>query len=81
MLHKYYPRRLMEKPGGYGPSVARSSRAGDAVTVAEMAMRRIVVPDHAGSNPVSHPDLSGSVALPVFCLIQRCFGLKKSQRH
>ena len=72
-----YPRRLMEKPGGYGPSVVRSNRAGDAVTVAEMAMHRIVVPDYAGSNPVSHPDLSGSVALPAFCLIQKCFGVKK----
>ena len=62
----------MEKPGGYGPSVVRSSRAGDAVTVAEMVMHRIVVPNYAGSSPVSHPDISGSAlvyALPAFCPI------------
>ena len=49
-----HPRRLKEKPGGHGPLNARSSRAGDAVTVADMVMQRIVVPPYAGSNPVSH---------------------------
>ena len=48
------PRRLMDRPGGHGPSDARSTRAGDAVTVADMVMQRIVVPPYAGSNPVSH---------------------------
>ena len=50
-----YPRRLMDRPGGHGPSDARSNRAGDAVTVADLVMQRIVVPPYAGSNPVSHP--------------------------
>ena len=49
-----YPRRLKDRPDGYDPSDARSIRAGDAVTVADMAMQRIVVPPYAGSNPVSH---------------------------
>ena len=49
------PRRLMDRPGGYGPSDARSTRAGDTVTVADLAMQRIVVPPYAGSNPVGHP--------------------------
>ena len=49
-----YPRRLKDRPDGYEPSDARSIRAGDAVTVADMAMQRIVVPPYAGSNPVSH---------------------------
>ena len=44
-----YPRRLMEKPGGHGPSDARSNRAGDAVTVADMVMQRIVDPPYADS--------------------------------
>ena len=44
----------MDRPGGHGPSDARSIRAGDAVTVADMVMQRIVVPPYAGSNPVSH---------------------------
>ena len=44
----------MDRPGGHGPSDARSIRAGDTVTVADMAMQRIVDPPHAGSNPVSH---------------------------
>ena len=44
----------MDKPGGYEPSDARSIRAGDAVTVADMVMQRIVVPPYAGSNPASH---------------------------
>ena len=48
------PRRLMDRPGGYGPSDARSIRAGDTVTVADMVMQRIVDPPYAGSNPVSH---------------------------
>ena len=48
----------MDRPGGYEPSNARSTRAGDAVAVAEMAMHRIVAPDYAGSNPVSHLQLS-----------------------
>ena len=48
----------MDRPGGYEPSNARSTRAGDAVAVAERAMHRIVAPDYAGSNPVSHLQLS-----------------------
>ena len=44
----------MDRPGGHGPSDARSTRAGDAVTVADMVMQRIVVSPYAGSNPVSH---------------------------
>ena len=44
----------MEKPGGYDPSVARSTRAGDTVAVAERAMHRIVAPEYTGSNPTSH---------------------------
>ena len=48
------PRRLKDRPGGHGPSDARSTRAGDAVTVADTVMQRIVVPPYAGSNPVSH---------------------------
>ena len=48
------PRRLKDRPGGYGPSDARSTRAGDAVAVADMVMQRIVVPPYAGSSPVSH---------------------------
>ena len=39
----------MDRPGGYEPSNARSTRAGDAVAVAERAMHRIVAPDYAGS--------------------------------
>ena len=52
----------MDRPGGYEPSNARSTRAGDAVAVAERAMHRIVAPDYAGS--VSAPlrvSPSGSV--------------------
>lgn len=48
------PRRLKDRPGGHEPSDARSNRAGDTVTVADMVMQRIVAPPHAGSNPVSH---------------------------
>ena len=48
------PRRLMDRPGGHGPFDARSTRAGDAVTVADMVMQRIVDPPYAGSTPVSH---------------------------
>ncbi len=44
-----YPRRLMDRPGGHGPSDARSNRAGDTVAVAELDMQRIVVPPYAGS--------------------------------
>ena len=44
----------MDRPGGHGPSDARSIRAGDTVTVAEMEMQRFVIPPYAGSNPVSH---------------------------
>ena len=44
----------MERPGGYEPLNVRSTRAGDAVTVTDMTMQRIVVPPYAGSNPVSH---------------------------
>ena len=44
----------MERPDGYGPSAARSSRVGSAVAVAEMVMRWVVVPVDAGSNPVGH---------------------------
>ncbi len=44
----------MDRPGGYEPSNARSTRAGDTVAVAERAMHRIVAPEYAGSNPVSH---------------------------
>ena len=47
------PRRLTEKPSGYDPLDARSSRAGDTAAVAEMAMQRLVVPPDAGSSPVS----------------------------
>ena len=43
------PRRLKDRPGGHGPSDARSTRAGDAVAVADLAMQRIVAPDYAGS--------------------------------
>ena len=46
-------RRLTEKPSGYDPLDARSSRAGDTAAVAEMAMQRLVVPPDAGSSPVS----------------------------
>ena len=42
------------KPGGYDPSVARSTRAGDAVAVADLAMQRTVTPPYVGSNPTSH---------------------------
>ena len=48
----FCPRRLMEKPGGYDPSVVRSSRAGDTAAVAELAMQRLVMPPDAGSSPV-----------------------------
>ena len=58
------PRRLTDRPGGHGPSDARSIRAGDTVTVADMAMQRIVDPPYAGSNPVSH-------LLHIFCNIKR----------
>ena len=44
----------MEKPGGYDPSVARSTRVGDAVAVADLAMQRTVTPPYVGSNPTSH---------------------------
>ena len=54
------PRRLKDRPGGYGPSDARSTRAGDTVTVADMAMQRIVDPPYAGSNPVSHLQINPS---------------------
>ena len=47
------PRRLTEKPSGYDPLDARSSRAGDTAAVAEMAMQRLVAPPDAGSSPVS----------------------------
>ena len=50
----------MDRPGGHGPSDARSTRAGDAVTVADMVMQRIVVPPYAGSNPVSHLQINPS---------------------
>ena len=62
----------MEKPGGYDPSVARSTRAGDTVAVADLAMQRTVTPPYVGS--VSAPLRSGrrktevlwaSVAPPV----------------
>ena len=49
----FCPRRLMEKPGGYDPLDARSSRAGDTAAVAELAMQRLVAPPDAGSSPVS----------------------------
>ena len=55
------PRRLKDRPGGYGPSDARSTRAGDTVTVADMAMQRIVDPSYAGSNPVSHLQINPSL--------------------
>ena len=42
-----YPRRLKDRPDGHEPSDARSIRAGDAVTVADMVMQRIVAM-HAG---------------------------------
>lgn len=48
------PRSSMDRPGGYEPSNARSTRAGDTVAVAERAMHRIVAPEYAGSTPVSH---------------------------
>ena len=54
------PRRLKDRPGGHGPSDARSTRAGDTVTVADMAMQRIVDPPYAGSNPVSHLQVNPS---------------------
>ena len=59
------PRRLMDRPGGYGPSDARSIRAGDTVTVADMVMQRIVDPPYAGSNPVSHLQSNPSQAHPL----------------
>ena len=46
------PRRLTEKPSGYDPLAARSSRAGDTAAVAELAMQRLVMPPDAGSSPV-----------------------------
>ena len=55
---KICPRRLTERPGGYDPSDARSSRAGDAAAVAELAMQRLVVPPYAGSSPVSRLKIS-----------------------
>ena len=65
-----YPRRLMDRPGGHGPSDARSIRAGDTVTVADMVMQRIVDPPYAGSNPVSHLDDSRSgTQVPLLSLI------------
>ena len=45
----------MDRPGGYEPSNARSTRAGDAVAVADLAMQRTVTPHYMGSNPISHP--------------------------
>lgn len=45
-------------PGGYDPSDARSSRAGDAAAVAELAMQRLVVPPYAGSSSVSRLKIS-----------------------
>ena len=53
----------MDRPGGYEPSNARSTRAGDAVTVADMAMQRIVVPPYTGSNPVSHLSILPYIAV------------------
>ena len=44
----------MDRPGGYEPSNARSTRAGDAVAVADLAMQRTVTPPYVGSNPTSH---------------------------
>ena len=44
----------MDRPGGYEPSNARSTRAGDAVAVADLAMQRTVTPPYVGSNPISH---------------------------
>ena len=55
------PHRLKDRPGGYGSSDARSTRAGDTVTVADMAMQRIVDPPYAGSNPVSHLQINPSL--------------------
>lgn len=51
------PRRLTEKPGGYDPPDARSSRAGDTAAVAELAMQRLVMPPDAGSSPVSRLEI------------------------
>ena len=48
----------MDRPGGYEPSNARSTRAGDAVAVADLAMQRTVTPPYVGSNPTSHLQLS-----------------------
>ena len=59
------PRRLTDRPGGHGPSDARSIRAGDTVTVADMVMQRIVDPPYAGSNPVSHLQSNPSQAHPL----------------
>ena len=39
----------MDRPGGYEPSNARSTRAGDAVAVADLAMQRTVTPPYVGS--------------------------------
>ena len=44
----------MDRPGGHGPSDARSNRAGDTVAVADLVIQRIVVLLYEGSNPVSH---------------------------
>ena len=46
-------------------SDARSIRAGDTVTVADMVMQRIVDPPYAGSNPVSHLQSNPSQAHPL----------------
>lgn len=44
----------MDIPGGYELPDARSTRAGDTVAVAQMAVQRIVVPPVVGSNPIGH---------------------------
>ena len=36
------PRMLMDRLGGYEPSDARSTRAGDVVTVVDMELQRIM---------------------------------------
>lgn len=54
LSYPFCPRRLKDRSGGHRPSDARSNRAGDTVTVADMAMQRIVDSPYAGSNLVSH---------------------------
>ena len=66
------PRRLMDRPGGHGPSDARSTRAGDAVTVADMVMQRIVA-KHAGkrsSGPFDRRVRLMRVRIPSVTLVQ-----------